>query len=458
MNKFGRNGMVFSVFVFAVVFIVLTACFTAFYSFLVHEERHRYEYMAENKASHIVMAIERVFIHACTLREMIIDHNGQLDFFDKVADSIYTHTEIDSGVKLKNIAVAPGGVVEKVYPLKNNEAFLEFPFFDSALPGNGQAIEAYYKGKTIATNPFELIQGGKGMAARTPIYLQEESGRHFWGMVTVTLTQDELLRVLKLDKLDRVGVNYDLWYRDSTGNKVTMAASASLPEEAVVVPVKINNLLWHLSVAPSAGWYRLHTVAVGMMVVIAMSLLAAVVAYMMIRVRKINQNLKELAERDSLTMCFSRHYLNSTLVDPLTGEWRNSNMKCSLAIVDIDNFKEVNDTYGHDAGDRVLYSIASILKSSIRPDKGDCVIRMGGDEFVIIWNDIAFDMMQKRLTFIVEQARKLYFEDLKNLNITLSIGAEGYTTPEDSMYKDMMLRADEKLYWVKDNGRDRFMV
>ena len=132
--------------------IVLFACITfvllGLVCFLIArndiaEERERYGFIARNEAEHIVTLVDCVMARTTTLEAMLQDHEGETEWFDKLAKRIYDEVTEETGVSLKNFALAPDGVVSKVYPLEGNEALIGFDFLDTSRKGNLEAKEAY---------------------------------------------------------------------------------------------------------------------------------------------------------------------------------------------------------------------------------------------------------------------------------------------------------------------------
>ncbi|WP_369434450.1 diguanylate cyclase [Psychromonas sp. MME1] len=130
-----------------------------------------------------------------------------------------------------------------------------------------------------------------------------------------------------------------------------------------------------------------------------------------------------------------------------------SNSYLSVAMIDIDHFKLINDTYGHDIGDDILKLISQVLKSSLR--KKDLIVRNGGEEFCIVLSDLTlkkaidvFEILRKKI------ASTSYKKDGVKINVTVSIGLF-HGIKKD--LKSMMRLADEKLYIAKDNGRNKLV-
>lgn len=120
-------------------------------------------------------------------------------------------------------------------------------------------------------------------------------------------------------------------------------------------------------------------------------------------------------------------------------------------MIDLDNFKEVNDTLGHDAGDIVLKAAAARLSEVLR--KGDTVARFGGDEFVLILPDLAIQVGQK----IVDRFRDPFLVDAHQLVVTASIGIVVY--PDDGLDEGILIKnADIAMYQAKQAGRARYQL
>ena len=150
-----------------------------------------------------------------------------------------------------------------------------------------------------------------------------------------------------------------------------------------------------------------------------------------------------------------RTYLAETInIDPLTGLYnrrilQNVREAGTLVLCDIDNFKSVNDTFGHDVGDRVLKNVGKILMRNVRV--GDIICRFGGDEFLIIFSTTNEDVVYNRLNKIRDEVRRII--KLDNFDVTLSIGVASNDNnyDVDTLFK----MADKALYQSKGNGKNQ---
>jgi diguanylate cyclase len=166
------------------------------------------------------------------------------------------------------------------------------------------------------------------------------------------------------------------------------------------------------------------------------------------------ESLKTAVRVDNLTQLANRTYFDEKLVEMI--RLRNRyNDSFSLMMIDVDNFKLINDTHGHQAGDRILKGVAFKLKTSLR--ESDFIARFGGDEFaVILIKGGAEEAVEigLKLCSILKESRFLL--DGKDFNISISVGvaeAVSQDTPES-----LIKRADEALYRAKQEGRDRTVL
>lgn len=176
--------------------------------------------------------------------------------------------------------------------------------------------------------------------------------------------------------------------------------------------------------------------------------------------RALNALQEEMAEtrlllnEDALTGVLNRRGLDQTLSRELSRAHRNKS-KFSLGMLDLDHFKKINDTYGHEAGDQMLVQFASLMKTVLR--KSDAVVRYGGEEFTLLLPDTdtrgAYFVLG-RLQQLMSRS-PLIFEG-KEINTTFSAGIAGLRQDENG--QDLLRRADEALYIAKNNGRNQIKV
>lgn len=170
--------------------------------------------------------------------------------------------------------------------------------------------------------------------------------------------------------------------------------------------------------------------------------------------RFMNDNLKEISVKDDLTEIPNRRYFNRRLEKVIFGKKRNS---IGIMLIDIDNFKTINDTYGHEAGDVALQHVSRFFTDSLR--KKDVVARYGGDEFAVYMknlDDETFYRTAEKLRKLFSKTPMVYNNNI--INLTVSIGLYNYDHNDDyapKTLKEILSLADKALYESKYNGRNR---
>jgi diguanylate cyclase (GGDEF)-like protein len=164
------------------------------------------------------------------------------------------------------------------------------------------------------------------------------------------------------------------------------------------------------------------------------------------------QTIMHYANRDYLTGLYNRRYFFSVMQEYVE-DAKESGEKFAVAMLDIDHFKKVNDTYGHDAGDKVIVTLADILRSSTNPS--DVVARFGGEEFCIVLKNInrysALDILERIRTTVESYSVEVQKDVF--INFTISIGAVIHKEEDD--LEESINEADMCLYKAKNNGRNQ---
>lgn len=169
--------------------------------------------------------------------------------------------------------------------------------------------------------------------------------------------------------------------------------------------------------------------------------------------------LHEVARRDELTGVYNRRHFNAVLAEEFE-QAQAHDWPLSLAYLDLDHFKSVNDRYGHQAGDTVLTTLAGHIQSLLRRD--DLLARYGGEEFVLLMPGIDYEaavLVVERIRAAAE-ALEYRLDSGQTLQVTLSVGIAAYPGGETAMQKpsDLLQTADNALYRAKRQGRNRIVV
>ena len=219
-----------------------------------------------------------------------------------------------------------------------------------------------------------------------------------------------------------------------------------------------GNSHWNLVVVPQQGgfssFYRAWLVLAAVLLVFG-----AVLAYMWaslshaLRLESANSRILELAQTDLLTNLANRRAFTKRLTMAFTAAWRGA-PPFAVLYLDIDNFKDVNDTLGHAMGDLLLKEVVSRLRNAVRAD--DLVARFGGDEFAVLLTEVSDPVTAEDLAARIGRHLSAPFSIKGHkIRITSSIGISLYS-PEVAGAEAMMMQADLALYGAKDDGRNRY--
>lgn len=172
-----------------------------------------------------------------------------------------------------------------------------------------------------------------------------------------------------------------------------------------------------------------------------------------------NDMLEKLSMYDGLTNIRNRRFFDETF-EKTFSEIKRDKKSLAVLMIDIDFFKPYNDNYGHGQGDETLRKVAKALEKTIKR-ASDFVARYGGEEFVILLKDIKKDGVEAVANNLLNAVRELKitheFSKIENY-VTVSIGVSYYNSSSDITKLELLLKADETLYNVKNSGRNNFAI
>ncbi len=165
------------------------------------------------------------------------------------------------------------------------------------------------------------------------------------------------------------------------------------------------------------------------------------------------KQIEDMANKDFLTSLYNRRYLFEC-GEKIFQNARRGSLHLAVVMMDIDYFKKINDSYGHDAGDFILSSVSDLLRSNLR--QADIITRFGGEEFCLLLNvnkyEDAFYVVEKIRQMIEKQK---FFHEGKTLSVTISTGI---TYVLENSLEGMIKKADMMLYKAKETGRNKTLV
>jgi diguanylate cyclase (GGDEF)-like protein len=161
---------------------------------------------------------------------------------------------------------------------------------------------------------------------------------------------------------------------------------------------------------------------------------------------------EQLATVDKLTSLYNRVKFEQKLKEEMSRVQRYKSEPFSIVLFDVDNFKQINDTYGHITGDIVLQRIAGVVKTTIRTT--DLACRWGGEEFVIIYPHTNVSQALEASEKIRKLINKLKFDAIKNVSCSFGIAQ----FEADDTMQSLLARADQAMYQAKKGGKNRVEI
>ena len=164
----------------------------------------------------------------------------------------------------------------------------------------------------------------------------------------------------------------------------------------------------------------------------------------------------DLSTKDGLTGVFNRRYFDIH-VRQMVDKSKETKKPVCIMMFDVDHFKQVNDTYGHLAGDAVLKTLASVLKSSFRVT--DLIARYGGEEFIVLLNNIDLQnslQVAEKTRSLIETTEFAIPAQVGSIHKTISIGVAEYH--QGDTVEEFISKADKALYEAKETGRNKVVA
>ena len=379
-----------------------------------------------------------------TLKQVVISGDGNINKFYDIAANMMDDS-------IQSIQIAPNGVVTEIYPEEGNESGK----IDLINDSDRGEISRYARDNdtVIMQGPLELKQGGYGIAVRNPVYLEDENGKKsFWGFTIVILKVPEIFSD-SVEALSNFGYKYSLQKCASPWDDMYEWVYGSKKElnNPVIYDFDVYGDKWRLEILPKSGFYNNKYLIYMFIGGVIIALLLTGLTAALIFINENRKNFKRLAVTDALTGIYNRLGFDDQVEQYMR---QNPQKHCVMAILDIDDFKLVNDMYGHAAGDGVLKKLAESMKQYFSKDA--ILGRNGGDEFSVFMPDCTVAEVKPFLKKFTEETRKFYCKGEERA-FTISLGFAEYPVFADD--RSQLIRcADKALYDVKMRGKNGCMA
>ena len=378
------------------------------------------------------------------LKQVLISENGKINQFDTIAENIMSDV-------IESIQLAPDGNVTDIYPSEGTEASK----IDLLQDKDCSKISCYARDNhvIITQGPFDLKRGGCGIAVRNPVYLKDENNQeYFWGFTIVILRVPDIFSDA-ISALSDFGYEYRLSKTDTPWidtYKVVYQSDGQFTH-TVSYDFTIGEENWKLEVSPESGWGNLRLlVSVGGMFTAVVLLLSGLTRVWL--VSKENKNkFQILAHTDSLTDIYNRYGFDESAERMIT---KNPKAHFVAALLDIDDFKFINDIYGHVYGDKALKSLTDSMKAFF--PKNTLLGRNGGDEFCILLPDYTYKEAEELLLQFTKLPKTFSCKG-KEYPFFISLGYAEYPTFASNR-SQLMRCADAALYEIKLHGKNGCMA
>ena len=379
-----------------------------------------------------------------TLEQILISENGEIHQFETIAGNLMSDS-------IESVQLAPNGVVTDIYPAEGNEAGK----IDLLHDKDRKEISWYARDNhaTITQGPFELKQGGYGIAVRNPVYLKDKSGQeYFWGFTIVILRVPDIFSDT-VSALSNFGYEYKILKTDTPWSdtyKVVYQSDGQI-DHPISYAFTVGDGTWKLEVTPKTGWRNNTLLIIISGMFLTISLLLSVLTRVWLVAKEHKNKYKILARTDSLTNVYNRYGFDE-LAEKIIS--KNPQTHFVAALLDIDDFKFINDIYGHSYGDKALKSLADSMKAFFPSDA--LLGRNGGDEFCILLPNCTFKEADKQLQQFTKLPKTFSYHG-KELAFYISLGYAEYPTFAASP-SQLMRCADAALYEIKLHGKNGCMA
>lgn len=377
-----------------------------------------------------------------------------------------------------SLQLAPDGVVTYLTDLQRNKAALGNNLLTD--PARREIAARSIKERSyIIAGPVNLIQGGTAIIARRPIFFSAENddGDYFWGFATVLIDIDALLKDASIAALqddyevairgrNGLGADGEVFFGNEPVFDSALAVSdILLPDARWLIAVKAKGPDNSVFIGSDLYW----------MVSWVIILVSSIVAYRFfdaprklkikvdeatdqlskeIRIRvEAEKRQRHMAQHDFLTSLPNR-LLFDELGKLSIASARRESLQLAFLFIDIDDFKEINDSYGHAIGDETLRIIAQRVNERVR--SSDIVARFGGDEFMVLLKE-KFDVAGAKQVAveILHSISRPFFVGDHEISVGASIGIAMY--PDHGLtVEELLQRADTAMYEAKKRGKNNY--
>ncbi|MEP0072178.1 MAG: EAL domain-containing protein [Marinomonas sp.] len=414
--------------------------------------------LSRSQAAFLERRLSNAFSATKILAQEIQHHDGKEYWFEEYAVDL-----LDSMDGIAMLQIEPNGVIEKISPLKGNEAAIGLDILAGS-KHKDEALLAIKNHQYINIGPIKLVQGGLGIIGRSPVFLYKGTQKEvFWGFTSAVIYLDSLLNATQLTEFEKEGYRYKLTRVDSETNElITLLESAKpLTETQATSNLVVPAGEWSLSISKPMKAELFNNTITGNIISFIVALIISVSLYLILMqpqklralVKEKTKELEELAYTDPLTDLPNRRYLQESLPGILYNNHKHQRM-AAFIYFDLDDFKRINDTIGHDVGDQILVIVANRLNKF--KQESHLIVRLGGDEFAILLNDIkSYEEVVDYADRILDSTRAPITLDNKKFSVQTTLGIAMVPKHGRDLIT-IMQNADMAMYQAKLEGKNKY--
>lgn len=303
--------------------------------------------------------------------------------------------------------------------------------------------EVRRSGNVSITPSMEVGDGLKDIVVLRPVYLPDEKGdRHFWGYILAIIDTRIFLKDANVSNLEDQNILCGLIHTEGDGTASEVYGDENYRKDALVISREIYGDHWTLYLRPEGSW-------VNPWIMVLITWAGLLTALTLAVLARRNARLRRMGTTDPLTGVYNRTGGDWTVRRYLEA---HQNEPALVMAVDIDNFKIINDVYGHEAGDEALCQFTRDMKETF--GQSAVITRNGGDEFIIFcgygWSRKAAEAIDR----FTENPHLITYKG-KEIRFSASLGLARYLE-QDRDYRNLCIKADYALYGAKLNGKSRW--
>ena len=401
----------------------------------------------DRMSTHFQRALDRNLIILDAIESLLLlNNNVQQREFEVLATRF-----LSTRTSIRQVQLSPNAIISQIYP----------PIDETVIGGNLRelpeqrevVLRTIEEKKMYLFGPVRLPQGGSGFIAHKPLFDREGLETKFWGFITVIIDADAFfdeISLLPQDNLARyriVAKNIQSDQRQAIFGNHTVESTPEL-----TAPIAIPGGSWQLEarVKPDINAHGVPHALLDLWGMLASLTFGALSAYTCVLMRKLYQR----SVTDSLTGLYNRQHFKFRAEQEASRAERY-NQPLTMLMIDIDQFKQINDKFGHQTGDTVLQQASQYIRDNLR--ESDLLGRYGGEEFIVLLPQSDLEQATQCADRIRDSLDKSIFIYGSLVSISVSVGL-AQQSPDAFVYDELVSQADQALYTAKRNGRNRIEI